>query len=370
MSSREPSPARELPRQERTAGRAAHPASRNIRRLLTGVTFVYLLTVAVLLIVLERWGERQWLLSLLLFVPPQILLLPLVLLVPLALLVRPSLCLWLAGAAGLVVFGYMTFRWTPNVFPDSHTLTVITHNVGQGNRAQFAKFLADEQPDVLLLQDAQHRAPGLQIAFPGSTVESRGEFVIVSRHLIQQTELLRQPRWRGRPVAARYVIIFQGQPLAIYSVHMPTPRHEFSRFLSPRIAKDLLEDGEPSSQLVNYREWIGERVELARALAEVFRAEKLPFIVGGDFNMPDHGSMYHFFAGEMSDAFAKSGRGWGLTFPGGMHFPVSLLGPWLRLDYLFAGRGWEPISCAAESGVQSQHRAVVARFNPAPRPSP
>ncbi len=343
---------------------------RGARGLVSGGTFACLLLLAVLLFALERWGEKQWLLSLLLFVPPQIFLAPLALLFVVALIFRPRLCLWIGGAAAAVIFGYMGLRLHSAGSPGPQTLTVITHNMGQGSRAQFAKFVAAENPDLLVLQDAAHRGPALESVYPGASVETRGEFTLVSHHLIEQAKLLTQPHWRHRPVAARFVVNFQGKSLAVYSVHMPTPRHQFSRFLSPRIAKDLLEDGDPSSQLVNYREWIGDRDALARSLAERLREEKLPFIVGGDFNMPDHGGEYHLFANNLSDAFATSGRGCGFTFPGGMHFPVSLLGPWLRIDYLFAGRGWTPISCAAETGTQSQHRAVVARFNPTKAPRP
>ncbi len=353
------------PEQPPPLSRSALPFAKS-RTLLSLATVGYLAVLVVLLISLEWWGESQWLLSLLIFAPAPIFLAPVAILAPLALLIRPALCLWLIAAVALVTIGYMGLRRHSPGAAGRQTFTVVTHNIGQGNRPQFAGFLAAQKPDVILLQDARGRGIPLQSAFPDSSIESRGEFSIVSHHLIQETRLLAEPRWRGRPVAARYVVIFKGKPLAIYSVHMPTPRHEFTRFLSPRIAKDLIEDGEPSNQLVNYREWIGERAQLYAALAEVFRFEPLPFIVGGDFNMPDHGGSYHVFADEMSDAFAKSGRGWGFTFPGGMHFPTSLLGPWIRIDYLFGGRGWRPISCAAEPGTLSQHRAVVARFDPAP----
>ena len=39
----------------------------------------------------------------------------------------------------------------------------------------------------------------------------------------------------------------------------------------------------------------------------------------------------------MTDAFTRAGRGWGLTFPGVTRNPLTVFGPWLRLDYFFVG---------------------------------
>lgn len=329
---------------------------------LARLTQLYFVLLMLLLVALERWGERNALLSVLLFAPPWLFLLPSAVLAPIALIVRPRLCLWHAAAVVLVLFGYMTFRGGSRVARTDEALSIVTHNVGQGNRQQFADFIRAENPDVILLQDARNRGTGYASAFPEHYVAGRGEFLLVSRHLIQQAALLEKPKWRGRAVAARYEIIVRGQRLAVYNVHMPTPRRQLSRVLTGRAVTDFFaEDDAPGS----YQEWIAARIELARELAEAFAAERLPFIVGGDFNMPDHGHIYHLFASRMTDAFASAGRGWGLTFPGESRNPVALFGPWLRLDYLFAGRGWTPVSCDTEPGRKSQHLAVIARFQPA-----
>jgi endonuclease/exonuclease/phosphatase (EEP) superfamily protein YafD len=107
---------------------------------------------------------------------------------------------------------------------------------------------------------------------------------------------------------------------------------------------------------------------MARGLAAVFQRERLPYIVAGDFNTPDHGAIYHLFASQMMDAFTAAGRGWGLTFPGETGNRLTLFGPWLRLDFFFVGRGWKPIECRAEREHKSQHRAVLARFEPIATP--
>ena len=332
--------------------------------ILTGLTRLYLAGLIVLLLALEWWGERHWLLSLAIFAPPQALLAPLAILAPVALLVRPRLLLWYGACVALVAFGYMTFRRHSRPAANTKVLTVVTHNVGEGNRQQFFSFLEAENPDVIALQDARFRAADYAGRFPDRYVAASGEFCLISRHLIQQSKTLEAPKWHGRPVAARYEVICEGQPLVIYNVHMPTPRGQFSHVFSRRFVRDLFVEDEGGAPAGSYREWIDARIELARGLARVFAAEKQPFIACGDFNMPDHGYIYHLFADEMTDAFAHAGRGWGLTFPGETRNPATFFGPWLRLDFVFAGRGWEPVFCNPESGRKSQHRAVVAHFVP------
>ena len=67
-------------------------------------------------------------------------------------------------------------------------------------------------------------------------------------------------------------------------MHLPTPRNELSRFLGGRrILGDLVGRPHREAAFGNYREWLADRMELARGLARVFAEEPLPMIVGGDF---------------------------------------------------------------------------------------
>lgn len=314
---------------------------------------------------LNWWGERHWLLSLGLFAPPWLFLAPLLILTPLSLLsLRWRLLVVQLGCVALLFFGYMTFRWTRDRPVSPETLTLVTHNVGQGSRTQFATFLAQVKPDVILLQDARFRAKDYARRYPDYYVAARGEFVCVSKHLIQQAALLEQPTWNKRPVAARFEVLVHGKSLALYNVHLPTPRRQFNRFLSRRVLTDMFGDEDSPGGFTTYKDWIESRIELAEVLARQISRENLPYIAAGDFNMPDHGYIYSLFARSMTDAFAKAGRGLGLTFPGESSNPLTLFGPWLRIDFIFAGKGWNPFFCVPESGRKSQHRAVMARLQP------
>ena len=345
----------------------AHRALLLLRRALGWLTFAHAAALVIAMIGLEWWGERLWVFSLLLYAPAQMLLLPLLVLTPLCLLVRRRLCLVHLACVLALAFGYMTFRRSGSQRRDGRMLSAVTFNFGESNRPQFAGFLEREKPDFILLQDARGRGPEFAAKSPGSFVAGQDQFVFVSKFPIQKSALLAEPQWAGHPVAARFEVLVNGRPLVFYNVHLPTPRQELSRFLGGRrVLGDLVGRRHREPGFGNYSEWLTARIALGRALAKIFQDETQPFIVAGDFNMPDHGLIYHLFAGEMTDAFAKEGRGWGMTFPGGTGRFVRHFGQWLRLDYFFTGRGWRAVECRPEPGDKSQHKAVLARFEPLP----
>lgn len=327
-------------------------------------TLIYTIVLVLGLAALEWWGERNWLLSLVLYIPPQTFLLPLLFIAPTALLLDRRLLLWHLGCVALVAFVFMTFRIGSSKKDVEGGIKIVTHNIGQGNRPQFLGFLDEVKPDVILLQDARTAGPAFAAKYRGSQVITRGEFVIVSRFPVLNAALVSIPGYRGRPVAARFELNIEGRSIVLFSVHMPTPRPQFLRFLSGRAMADLFSEETHSGARQPYPVWLAERRELARGLLSVIENEPLPHIAAGDFNMPDHGYIYHLFAGKLGDAFAASGSGWDLTFPGSTGNPVTFFGPWLRLDYFFTGGGWESVWCDAEPGRKSQHRAVAACFRP------
>lgn len=326
-------------------------------------SIVYAVLLFALLPALEWWGERNWLLSLLLYAPAPVLLAPSLVLSPFCLLFRARWILLHLVCAVAVCFAYMTYRSTAKPGNDPNVLTIITHNVGQGNRDQFAAFVREHPADVVVLQDIRTEGPRYAQLFPQMHTMSRGEFCIFSRYPIRSGEVVSKPTWRGRATAARFEIDEPGRRFAFYNVHLPTPRAQFNRFLSKRVVTDLLGDDDHAGGFAGYREWINARRTLAQDLAGVFTSEKLPYLACGDFNTPDHGFVYHLFADKMKDAHAKAGQGYGMTFPCDVKSLSGALGPWLRIDYAFAGKGWQPVYCEADRGDGSQHRAVVARFS-------
>jgi endonuclease/exonuclease/phosphatase (EEP) superfamily protein YafD len=350
----------------------SEPATSSQRSKITllRVTVAYALLLIVLLAALE-WGAEWWLpLAILTFAPPPALLMPLVLLLPLALWKRSgaAMAVQLACAA-LVLFGFMTFRFLPPSKPDGG-ITVITHNVGQAGRDAFANSFPGVRPDAILLQDVrgagtrQRDYMARYPAYRAATVDP--QFVLLTPHAVESSKPVREALWHGRSIAARFVLDIKGDKIAIYSVHLPTPRRSLAHVFTTRALLEMFWVGRaPTDEFPSYRHWLEARLLLARQLAAAFEKEKLPFLIGGDFNMPDHGIVYHTFASRFTDAHAVAGRGWGMTFPGSREGGIpAMIGPWLRLDYWFAGRGLKPVQCRVADDDHSQHRAVLARFLP------
>lgn len=329
------------------------------------LTWLYCGGLLLLLAWLEWFGERSWLTGVLLFAPPQVLLLPLLVLSPWCLLFRWRMLGWHLVAVSVLGFGFMDFRWHLPPAPQAGEIKLVTHNIGQGNRQQFLDFLRREGPDVIAMQDARGQGGTFAKLFKDCHVAGVGEFLMVSRAPLVQSEIVPLPGAPTRPVAARFELLWNERTLVVYSVHLPTPRRQLSRFLSGRALVDALDetDGQPRPAQ-SYGNWTDARIRLAGELADVLSREKRPFLVCGDFNTPDHGVIYRTVARGLADAHREGGRGWGLTFPGSTRNPISLHGPWLRIDYAFAGTGWRPLECRPETGRGSQHCAVMARFAP------
>ncbi len=315
---------------------------------------------------LEWVGERHWLLSFLLYVPPQVWLLPVFPLAGFALWLHRRL-LWLNLAGVLLVLAcYMDPEWHGTATTKRPVLRILTNNIGENNKTSLAPFLKSEQPDLVLLQEATSRGHAYLKAFPEYYMAERSEFVLLSRWPIRNAGLLPILIKGYGSVAAWFEVEWQGQTLVVYNVHMASPRRDLYKLrgtgLLVALAGSWQETGRAEEFQQTYAAAWERRIGAAKKFAAHLAREKRPFVVAGDFNMPNHGALYHLFASQWPDAFEQAGWGYGLTFPGYTLNPLTFFGPWLRIDYVFAGPGFRPVYCQTEPGRRSQHRAVAARL--------
>lgn len=84
--------------------------------------------------------------------------------------------------------------------------------------------------------------------------------------------------------------------------------------------------------------------------------------MAGDTNAPATGYIHHLLTRKFTDAHEAAGKGLGMSFPGSTHSPLSLGGPWMRIDKLLCNHLWHPLWNIAEPDRPSQHRAVAAAF--------
>jgi endonuclease/exonuclease/phosphatase (EEP) superfamily protein YafD len=248
------------------------------------------------------------------------------------------------------------------------TLSVMTYNRGESRNQSLQPFKQATQPDVLLLQDAANRTAGYLRSpeyaefIHGSSV---GEFTILSKFPVKEARLLPPAAPARQARAARFVIEWQGRLVSIYSVHLMTPRDSLRSYARGAFLWGVLAlPGTPwVAKRQHYQEfWDGQMAD-ARAILDAVRSDAHPCVVAGDFNSPSLGYTHRLISRELGDSHMEAGAGFGFTFPGDTRNPLSLRGPWMRIDYVFHDRHWLVQECVTERDRPSQHRAVVAKLS-------
>jgi vancomycin resistance protein VanJ len=111
-------------------------------------------------------------------------------------------------------------------------------------------------------------------------------------------------------------------------------------------------------------------VETILARANQAQAKGQLVIMLGDWNMTDQSTAYSRVISQYQDVFAQVGAGMGYTFPDwstygsrdrGIQTMLSVLGPFLRLDYVFCSAWVLPLSAHAyTTAAGSDHRPLLA----------
>lgn len=240
----------------------------------------------------------------------------------------------------------------------------MTNNHGQHNKQSLQPFKNAIQPDIIVLQEtpgraAKYRADENYRELPHT--ENLREHTILSRYPILESSQL--PALPGAsPKAVRFVIDWHGKQVAIYSVHLHSPRDTLGyQKWGPFLYGVLGLPGTPwAEKRQRLQQFWDRQIADAQIVLHAVREDPLPAIIAGDFNAPHVGYIHRLMTRELGDSHDRSGRGFGLTFPGYTRNPLSLGGPWMRIDYVFYNKQWEAIQCVTEPKRASQHRAVAA----------
>ncbi len=310
----------------------------------------------------ERIGpERFWLLAFVEYLPYPLHLAPALL----AVLFSLALGRWWRGLALLTV---VLVAW-PVMGLELHgaepangrmALRVMTYNVKAqqaGARAdgyaQLAREVASQDPDILLVQDADDAAapgppaPNLLDSLFGTRLRYvYGQFGIASRYPLRECGPGLAP---SRPPGESWihcVAEIGGTAVDVYAVHLRTPREGLNATRRERLAG-----------VDDWQQNVAERMAQAVALARVVRAGTRPVILGGDLNAPEISlvvrSLLH--AG-LRDAWSVAGFGYGYTYGHALRTGFSFL----RIDHVLAS----PQIGVADSRVggwrASDHRPVIA----------
>lgn len=335
---------------------------------LAAVTLILHLT---LLLALRHVGEANHGLALLLFAPPTLWLLPGLLLLPFVLIWSWRSLPLLAAAAWVVLGPFMGWQKESGAPQAADfaapSLTLMTWNRGQNSGQSPIDFKRRQQPDLFVLQESalRERALAKSTDYGDYTAyQSAGEHTLLSKFPILESALLPAGAAPRKARAARFVVDWNGRRIAVYSVHLRTPREVLLGQWKSGLFYGLL--GLPGTSWAERSAeyqifWDGQIADAAMVLDAV-RRDPLPALVAGDFNSPHTGHIRHLLTRELGDAHAEAGAGFGFTFPGKTRNPFSAGGPWLRIDYIFFTRHWSAMTCSTEAERASQHRAVAARL--------
>lgn len=329
------------------------------------VAFVCFLIAATAFLLVQEWvGERNLFTVFFLFLPGQGWL------IPLGVFGFAAMCLgdWklsihVVGACLAFVWFYLDWEISGSrEGRGGPELVVMTFNRGQRS-GSLQPFKELHRPDIIAMQEAGRSTAGYLKSGGYSDFshgDDIGEFMLLSKYPIKDKGLLEfRVGDRAFKVAAWFVVEFAGEEVVIYNVHMDTPRDQLLALRRGAFLRGLWPFSEAAR---SYQGFWDRQIELARLLLDHIVRETRPVIVVGDFNTPDHGYIYRSFRRRLQDAHEKAGRGFGWTFPGKTRNPLTLFGPWLRIDHQFASHSWRVLGCTAESGRPSQHLAVVARY--------
>ncbi len=248
-------------------------------------------------------------------------------------------------------------------------LRVITCNRGESAGHDFFPFVKAHDPDILVIQ--QSRSTGAWT--PDAAELSRrpngvqvGEFLVRSRYPVLSQQALVVTAVLGKKLPAPVTpglrcVVDAGKlgQIVVYNIHLPSPRQVLREMGigAPRRRAVHLLDGN-MSEVQSY--WSTHQ-ECARLLRESIRGETLPVLAMGDWNNPDFGPLYREMSSGLLDAHREAGEGFGYTFPDDVSHALAGGLPWMRIDYIFAGKSWQVHGCEVEPDAENaQHRAVAA----------
>lgn len=317
-------------------------------RWLPRAVWGYLALATVSAALIWTQGDNWWPVTVLLFGPRWVLLLPAIPIGLAALLIRPRLLVPLAAALLITLGPVMGFRtgWRRWVGADPpRALRVITFNT-QGDvnprLLQVPRALEQYGADVVAFQECPDRMaePAL---WPAGWAARRidGGHCLASRFPIVETKFLRRLNagvQGGTGTATLFRLRTERGIIDVVVLHMETPR----KGLAP-----LRREGNASRLRAN----IEVRDVGARRVSDWIQSETVNPIITGDLNMPVESRIYRAYFGGCANAFSVAGVGFGWT---------RILRRFsVRIDHVLACGPWRPLSAEVGPNLGSDHLPLI-----------
>ncbi|MDP2344272.1 MAG: endonuclease/exonuclease/phosphatase family protein [Deltaproteobacteria bacterium] len=256
------------------------------------------------------------------------------------------------AAAGVVVVAW-AFMGLQTGSPSDRPrdLRVVTWNVAKWMHGAdaIAAGLRAIDADVVCLQEAgayhwlrdpQAQPSTLAAAMAGYAVVHEGELMVLSRLPVRSRRARAIPPGPTRRPLLEVDVDVKGTSVAVFCVHMmPTLWR----------VKDSIDRGEAHD--ADLRGILDARLAQAEQVQEIVTSSSSPSVLLGDLNSHPHALVGTTLRGELVDAFAAAGRGFGFT-----------LGPeWPRARYdRVLVKGVEVRRAVVDSSAASDHFPLVA----------
>ena len=305
--------------------------------------------VALYYVVREVSGGEPWLIDVLGYILPW-LLLPAIVLLPAVILLHRSRIMYVLTLTPVVIFIFTYGHlYLPdiNTPPSSSAFSVMTYNVlGFNPHLDHLSVVIDvDDPDIVGL----HELSPSMIEFLDDHYAEHYPFRrlekwvgLMSRYPILEYEFFQLSEGNGT-WAQRFVLDIDGHHTNLLNIHLQSPPlkgiHPFG-----------LPIGIPTGFLNQRRD--------ADTLDVVSRAEILgdPILVIGDFNLADQQSLYALLTERLKDAHRESGWGMGFTFS---RFPPFAPAMW-RIDYILYSPDLVSLKTTTGDYGGSDHHPVTA----------
>ncbi len=325
-----------------------------------GLAIAYVVALLIVIATFRFIGERNWLVTVALYLPRAGFFLPLPFVLGALVVSRQGL--YALGVtvlcAYLVLFPLMGYQLSGHESSAPKSIRVMSWNtfLGRIDNEGIFKKVKEEQPDIFVSQATGHRTKELFRADPGGyAVEVDDEFLLVTRFPVVDKSFSAPfpDDTNHRPNFVRYTLDTPFGLVDLFSVHPRSPRSGIEQFRGRGLKTRILEGDAPDPGETIARN-TGLRRRQIEALLDAMRAAKHPILVAGDTNLPVLSWLFHHAFGDMRDGFSDVGQGFGYSFPAKR--------PWMRIDRVLADRSFRFLRFWTGTKIASDHDYVVAEL--------
>ena len=230
-----------------------------------------------------------------------------------------------------------------------------------------AGLLGEQEPDIICLQEFDHRKAAESEAF--SQLAGRYRMTLGNR----TEEQNRAERGSQQAILSRYRILRSGtiiprtsiwadllvgeDTVRVFNNHLHSTEitvYDAKYLTTHRYVSDTAREEKIRSILSRLCRNSVLRAEQVDTIRSVMAATPYRMIVCGDFNDTPMSYVYRCMARGLTDAFRSCGRGYSYTFQGFFNT--------LRIDYVLTSDGLEPLSYEVPQVDYSDHLPVVVRL--------